>query len=420
MAPSRLILAAAGLALSMADAPACGPFYAQAPPTLDYYLQRLPAKSIEDLLGDTKPAPQLTKDPVLNESEIEADFASGPSPQLVQKMDALLAKLRQNYTGPDDDNLLQDFRDLAAGNGSATEILDYIKWRFTSRDLFVPADPNQFPPPTPSDNTDAIDGPSAKASPALMPHWIYLKGAYLYDMGNPKEAESFFDRVMADYPHSPRAEVSLFMKARCEVAESPGDDSFYVSPAANPQVATALSGARRTFEQYLKQYPHGRYRIDALGWLGGVEYRAGDAVLAMTYYIQQTEAADHPEDYQAAVVMLEKCLSGLPDNDPKYLDQLAEHPTLALALTYAMINGATPAGPDGDESDSVPNSAQMRDARQKVLPKLASAVLAHKRLYQGVGGQEKYIAILAHAASDQGHQDQALELIRMARLDGER
>jgi hypothetical protein len=137
MAPFRLTLVALGSLAYCGKALGCGGPDIEVPPTLDYYLQRLPAKSIVEVLNESGLTPKLGTQSVIDQGELETAFAAGPSPQLVAKIDDLLKKARQNYTGPEDVNLLQDFRDLAAGAGMPAEVEDYVKWRFSHRDLFV-------------------------------------------------------------------------------------------------------------------------------------------------------------------------------------------------------------------------------------------------------------------------------------------
>ncbi|HEY0256455.1 MAG TPA: tetratricopeptide repeat protein [Candidatus Methylacidiphilales bacterium] len=106
--------------------------------------------------------------------------------------------------------------------------------------------------------------------------------------------------------------------------------------------------------------------------------------------------------------MIEKILAReRPDNEAT-LDAVAEHPPVALALAYFALNFTQPKDSYDDQDYQMFNTW-----RHAVLPKLGQAVLRHKNLYQGAAWQDRYLAILAHAASDQGDQKQALNLIAM-------
>ncbi len=375
----------------------------EVPPTIDVLLTKLPAKSIMEVLDDEGKIPKLGAEEAVDEAKLRADFATGPSPALVAEVDAMLVKARHNYVGPGDVNLLQDLRDVAAGHGKPDEVKEYVDFRLKHRDWLTP-DLNQ-------DHLKEIDGKIASASPELMPHWLYFKGAIYYKAIDDKNSEVNFDKVLKDFQYSARAETALFMKGRCKLSQSVSQDGD--TPEQMAKMLPARAEAKEIFEAYLKKYPKGRYVNDVLGWLGGVEYRSNFPEAALGYYIQQIDNVDHPEDIRAAVIMIEKCLLNSPSTNGPFIDKIAQHPALALALTYCTVNNAWENSLQGDDSDKELEE-KMKQARKQVLPKLAAAVLAHKDLYTGDRGQARYFAVLANAASDQGEETQAKGLIQMA------
>ena len=175
--------------------------------------------------------------------------------------------------------------------------------------------------------------------------------------------------------------------------------------------------ARALFEAYLKKYPQGRFVADACGWLGDL---VDDPATALSYFIRQVEAPGHPEVRKAALFMCERVLSDAPMDDEKTFALAAAHPTIAMGLTYLVMN--SPYAPDEkedhppvDEIVSTQNeSARAKKWRQKVLPRLAAQVAARKEAYQSDPWEPRYLAILAQAASAAGNSEQALQLTEMS------
>lgn len=399
MALRQLTFVASLLFLVEGFAVATGGDYDIAPEPLSYYLKRLPAKSISQVLEDSGPLPKPGTTSVINATELNADFAHGPSPELVKKIDVLLEKARTNYSGPIDDNILQDLRDLAAGTGPAAEVADYAHWRLANPDLSAL---KGEPPPE-------VEQKLAAASGALKPHWLYLLGAIHYKAADDTTSETFFDRVLTEFPNTARVEAALFMKGRCRLSQAVDADPWAnPNKKKTPEASATRDQAKALFQDYLTRFPQGRYRIDVIGWIGAADYRSSNFASALGSYIQQIESSTHPEDIPAATVMIEKCLYHLRDSNSTDVDEVAKHPAVALALTYFAVNTALAHDWYGTNSDS-----QAQTWRHELLPKLATAVLNHKDLYRGKLGQDRYVAILAHAASDNGDQDGALKLVRL-------
>jgi TolA-binding protein len=402
LTPSAILLT---LGLGTVHLFATGGGYDEVPIALDYYLQRVPAKSVSQIYAEMGDAASSAQPIELPHDELIRDFSQGPSAKLVGKIDHLLAQSRSPYAGPIQINLLQDLRDVA-GNQQATgtEMGAYARWRFDHLDVFKKAEMNTWEKPKlPQTGLPEIEAEISKSSKPMLAHWLYLKGAFYYMNGDDTQSETYFDRVLSEFPNNPRAEPALFMKGRCRLSQSvtQNDDGMQSD-------ATKKDEAKVIFQSYLSKYPKGRYLSDVIGWLGGVAYRSSDPAAALGYYTRQLEMKDHPENFGAALVMIEKVLARERPDNQATLDEVAEHPPVALALAYFALNFTQAKEGDNDQDYDVFNAW-----RHAVLPKLGQAVLRHKNLYQGEAWQDRYLAILIHAASDQGDQKQALDLIAM-------
>jgi TolA-binding protein len=376
--------------------------------TLDALIKGLPAKSISSVLGDQGISLVTNSASVIVPDELRAEFSKGPSARLAHAMDSLLREARKSCSSAADLNLLQDLKDLSLGKASASEAGAYVDWRLAHRDLFMkPSDKMSWDRPKIDPQVIAeLDGKIAASSEALLPHWIYLKGAYYYNLINDTESEKCFDRILKEYPSAPRAETALFMKGRCLLSQSVKID--------NPH-AVKLEEARKWFIQYLQTYPEGRYRNDVLGWLGGVDYRSGHYAEAIDSYIRQVENTEHPEDQPAAVAMIEKCFYHASDSNDLELDHLARHPAAAMALAYYAIHQVSLQANWWNSQDEINQTNANRTSwRSKILSKLADAVLAEKKYYRSRLDLNRFVAILAHAASDQGKAKEATELLKLA------
>ncbi len=367
--------------------------YEAAPPTLDYYLSKLPRKNFSTIVA--KPVATTLLYPGLDSAldDLAKSFGNGPSPKLVQEVDVDLVRARANLAENSDLNALENIRDAAAVEGvPGTEMRDYVLWRKDHNSWFSAREVSP-------EDLAAVSQKMEAASPALKPCWLYLLGALNFHMSKIKEAEACFDGVLAGPQPNAASEMALYMKGRCQFA-------FHFDSYAD--------ASKKTFHQYLKLYPKGRFSADCWGWLGGLEKDYG---LALVDFVKQAEATDHPEVFDSAVKQIEENIMDISrDPGTQSFDQIAQHPELALALTYAILNTTT-IPLQGDDHHSVPTPTEetrLKDWRTAALPKLATAVLSHQRLYKGAVGEERYLTILAHAASDHGDQKQALALIALA------
>ncbi len=411
---------------------ATGGFDDTPPPTLPYYLDRLPAKPPSLIFEETYGAPQEPAKPTDFKKallSLAADCEKNrPPAEGLAATDKLLVQARLDPTRAAAlCNLLEDVRDLFASAPPAPgkAAARYIRWRVDHADSF-----NLVWDPAKSGlHTTSNDGPvqpdrdslgpvidkllAAPEEKSLRAHWLYLRGACDY----PTAGADFFQRVVDEFPDDPRAEVARFMLARCKLVASRSHGETGGAADSSPKNAddpatVDRNAARALFEDYLKRYPQGRFVADVPGWLGALAFDAEDYSGALDEYIRQAEMPGHPEVLKSAGFMCERCLSRLASaNDTAALDKVSLHPRLAMSLIYLLVNS-----PEADNYDGKFDSpAQVARWRAALLPRLATVVAAHQEDYKGHGWQGWYLAILAQAASGTGDQAKALTLCAMDR-----
>lgn len=402
-----------------AESLGCGGSFDEAPPTLPFYLHRLPAKSLEEIYGETMPQPDgkgwgdyQNKLPALSQ-ELESKTAA----ELLPEIDHLLELAHFDANASAElFNLLHDLHDAFSVAAPRGELAAYVRWRCEHADwlgLSWRNEPRERrsrwdDPKVPGEKSVEIEKQLAAASPALRPQWLYLRGALGFKNGEDTESQRWFERVLAEAPNHPRAESALFMDARCQLSRS----RTYSEKAEDQEAAAAnRPRARELFGKYLEKYPHGILAADALGWLGAIAYDAGDYAGALRSYITQTELPSHPEIRPSALLMCEKTLSHIasaPNDDA--LREVALHPRVAMGLIYLIVNTSEADNFNGQEDDP----AEVRKWRRAILPRLASAVARENRFFRDPVWQPRFLAILAYAASGAGRQEEALKLTEMA------
>jgi hypothetical protein len=85
-------------------------------------------------------------------------------------------------------------------------------------------------------------------------------------------------------------------------------------------------------------------------------------------------------------------------------------------MLYLIVNSTESDNFNG-EFDNVET---VKEWKKKILPQLARAVAAEKERYQQTAWKPRYLAVLAQAASGDGNQKQALELVAMAGAEVEK
>ena len=412
----RSAILAVALAAVQPHVRASGDFYEEPLQTLADYLRldQLPAKSIAQVLAETgqSAAPAAKID---FQAELLA-LPKKPGAEALASLDKMLAAARAAADTPLL-NLLHDVRDLFAGPATAAESAEYLEWRVTMADRFgvsfdkskaaEPAPERERPAPNPAFNAE-IERQHAKASPALKPHWLYLRAAADWLGGKIPESQTRFLQVAADFPKHPRAETAMLMALRCAIWKTRKPEYTQTDRQLNEGERVK---AKKLFDEYFAKYPHGRFYGDALGWLGAFAWDGGDYATALRCYAQQLDLPEHPELADAAADMIEKTLSRLAA-DPRYavLAEVARHPAAAQALAYLVLNTSESDNYNG-KFDAVD---EVRGWRKKVLPRLAAAISAEQKLYAGAEWKPRYLAMLAGAASGAGQHEQALKLIESA------
>jgi TolA-binding protein len=369
------------------------------PARLSDTLDMLPGKSLGEIFIETsgiKP-PAQSWDPA-KLRELADRIGKEPLPNLLKAADDLIAQARASYTpGSDSCNLAHDVRDavaVSAENPSAAR--EYILERLDGKL-----------------SGDALDQRAEAAKGAIKANWLYLCGAKRFASGDREECQSWFNRVVKEFPKSPRAEMAMFMSARCAFSATRkiADESTEAS-VKDSALANARKIAIGKFETLRKRYPHGRFDADALGWLGALAYDSNDYLKALDYYIAQAETSGHPETLMSAIYNCEKTLAHLAPKlggDAAFA-LIARHPRIAMAFTYLVI-----ASPEADNYNGKwDNPADVRKWRRTILPRIATAVAKQKDKYKSDDWQPRYLAMLVHAASATGNQAQALQLSQIS------
>lgn len=375
------------------------------PPPLDDYLDRLPAKSFGRIFLELDPdvAPPDGPPPDF-EAEMEnlyQKFPGTPRENLRQEMGRLLQLARDYYQGPAWSNYFHDLYDLFGLPEEVTdeEIAGYMQWRAAMGRLSVGGREAAL------ERVEEIKAILARTEGPLRAQLLYLAGAMLHRSGERVQSREFFQQVAVDHPETPRAETALFMVARCEFALARINRESWQRPGA-----TDVADAVAAFELYLEKYPEGRFVADSHGWLGGLSFDIGDYPAALKHYIRQIETPGHPEVLKSALFMCERVLSRAIAKDSGHeelLGLVAEHPGVAMGFLYYVLNR-----PMRGAEDREPISAHVW--QQQILPQLAAEVVGRKAQYEVGDWQPAYLAILAHAASAEGDQDRALEIVAMA------
>jgi len=398
--PGMKAAAIVGLCLvAAADCYATGGDSYEYPAKLSDTLDILPGKSLGEIFLETStihPPAESWNSARLR--ELADRLGKQPVQQLLKTADDLIAQARESYTaGSDSCNLAHDVRDavaVSAENPAAAR--EYILARL-DRSL----------------HGDELHKRAESATGAIKANWLYLCGATRFAGGDREECQEWFDRVVKEFPKSPRAEMAMFMSARCAFSAT----RTIAGESTEESVKdSALAKARKTaiakFEALRKKYPRGRFDADALGWLGAVAFDSNDYLKALDYYIAQAETPGHPETLMSAIYNCEKALGHLapkPGGDAAFA-LIARHPRIAMAFAYLVL-----ASPEADNYNGKwDNPADVRKWRRTILPRIAAAVAKQKDAYKSNDWQPRYLAMLVHAASASGNHSQALQLSQIS------
>jgi TolA-binding protein len=388
-----------------------GDSFDEVAPSLGDSLDFLPGKSLGEIFLETDARPSEQGTPNFDEEilKLAERLRSEPAASLVPVADGLLARARQNYSrGGEWCNLLHDVRDVLVGSAQNKDAAaDYLKWRIENKNPFTPSETKPSP-------TAELEKNAREASGPLKPHWLYLMGAATFSAGDRTDCLPWFERVVKEFPKHPRAEIALFMVARCAFWES--RRGIYSMDERSEEEARERAPARKKaaaiFERYRKQYPQGRFEADALGWLGALAFDSEEYLKALEYYIAQAETPGHPETIKSAVFMCEKSLVRVaekPDSTAAFA-MIARHPRIAMGFTYLVLSAPEAKNYDGE----IDKPADVKKWRRTILPRIAAEVVKQKQIYQSGDWKPRYLAMLAQAASANDNQEQALQLTNLS------
>ena len=396
-------------------------------PSLGDALDFLPGKSLGEIFLETDAHPSDNETPDFDDEilKLSQRLRSEPAAPLVAVTDGLIAQARQHYSkGGESCNLLHDVRDVLTGSAQNKKAAaDYLKWRVEHKTLFAPAEKTDGADEEQSESTSSdvdLEKKARETSGPLKAHWQYLVGAASFRSGDRTRCLPWFERVTKEFPTHPRAEIALFMQARCAFSASRrGTNSRDErTEEETREHAPARKKAAEIFERYRKQYPRGRFEADALGWLGALAFDGEDSLKALEYYIAQAETPGHPETIKSAVFMCEKCLVRVaekPDSSAAFA-MIARHPRIAMGFTYLVLSAPEAKNYDG----KIDKPADVKKWRRTILPRIAAEVVRQKEIYQSGDWKPRYLAMLAQAASATGNQDQALQLTNLSPAELER
>jgi TolA-binding protein len=446
------LLAAPVVALS------CGSFFYPAPPTLDRFPERLPVKTMRELLKETHPPPAdaATFHQLSEETRaIAAALGIAPRDELLPRIDATLSRNRAGDYRKRFANCLLDLRDVLANEGApSAEISAYAAWRAEAMDW----DDGFFKKPPPSeswqftpeqlaemrrvweqklnDTAQRLAAEAAKAAPALKPHWLVQAGAWQFKHARFDDAARLFQQVIDEAPQHLRAEVARLMLARARI-EKWRTQIEGIARKGEPetrQTAAALTEAEKALDAYLAVHPTGRFARDIPGWRGGIMRDRGYPVAALEFFLKQIDFTDHPEIVRRAVRECEICLEAFDaaemeetvENTRLPLEEIARRPLAALAVVYHFLDSGSRRDfddmlyrldtlTDRDITEEyLPPVLRMRRAGREILPALAQAVASQKENYGGSAWRPKYLTVLAWAASEAGDHRQAVRVCDLA------
>ncbi|MEO7723943.1 MAG: hypothetical protein ABIU29_04530 [Chthoniobacterales bacterium] len=376
--------------------------------TVGESLDFLPGKSLGEIFleAGAEPSDDEAIDLSADVLQIAERLRAEPATRLLPAVDQLLAQARQHYASRGDwCNLLHDVRDVVAGSAAdKNAAADYIKWRVENKEMFFHGEGGG--------DASELEKRAQAATGTLKVHWLYLCGAATYRAGDREACRKWFQQVVREFPKHPRAEIALFMDARCAFAASRKDFDPYNQTPPDAVRMAVQERATKLFERYLQQYPQGRFVADSLGWLGALAFDGGDYLKALEDYIAQAETPAHPETLKSAIFMCERSLAAVaakPDGDAAFV-LIARHPRIAMGFTYLVLSAMEADNYDGKYD----TPADVKKWRRTILPRIAAAVAKQKQFYKSGDWQPRYLALLAQAASASGNQAQALQITNLS------
>ncbi len=374
----------------------CTGWWEPAPPGLGHQMERLPAKSLGQLLIETGLGVESPATP-LDETAARTAWIQAiqtlPRKEAVVTLDAALVSARATGAVRDVFNLLHDLRDACADAAvTPADLAPYAQWRMQ----------HDWSSALEGEGRSELEKKFGTAPAGLAPYYLYLQGAALFRAGREADAIPVFENLLARYPGSARVEAARFVLARCHTDQTRVP---YFNARENVDL---IQRAKAAMLDYLKRYPEGRFAADARGWMGGLEYLRRDYIKALAWFLDQLQDRKHPEQTRSASAMIERVLAGLlVAPDAGELRELARHPVIATAAVHWICTTG-----EADMNDGVwDRPDRVAKWRKKLLAAIAVAVAEEKKAWQSSGMELRMAFVLAHAASAAGDHAGALEIL---------
>ncbi|MGH9944319.1 MAG: hypothetical protein ACRD9R_18385, partial [Pyrinomonadaceae bacterium] len=198
----------------------------------------------------------------------------------------------------------------------------------------------------------------------------FLEAAILYQEDKFFEAAQSFAALAALHPRSEKREAALLLAGLAHLKQSgsyqPDDVSGVSSkPCAGCRDAS-WRAARASFTRLLREYPRGRYVVEARGWNAFLSLRVGDYGAALADYYRLLADEDNRAALAEALKSLDMARPHADEASLKRLEaELMDEPPVALVYAYHNIyNYALDLGPydfpliEDEEDESAADSSQ--------------------------------------------------------------
>jgi outer membrane protein assembly factor BamD (BamD/ComL family) len=175
---------------------------------------------------------------------------------------------------------------------------------------------------------------------ALADNIAYLRAAILYRQEKMGEAARAFSELAARYPRSEKREAALYMNgvALLRLHCPPGGDETQKDGGCEEAPVV-----REAFRRVLREYPRGRYALDARGWLARLALDEGDRATALAEYYRLLSVATDPRTKGSLLVSLRLTRHHADAEDMRRVEaELADEPAAALIYAYHNIYNYAP------------------------------------------------------------------------------
>ena len=351
---------------------ACGPFFYQAPPSLEHYPQRIPGKTWREIFHEMNPEPadaSTSAEIAKKCARLVAELPQRPVDARLEMIDQLIQENRSGDFRLRAANFLHELRELSIDDAVLASAEPYLTWQISRLNLragFI------LYPPTPrwnwdkddlqkatteyqsklSDATQWLDEAIASDGGLLLPYLKTQKAALLFSYGNHPEAISLFTEVLNLYPEHPRAEVARLMRGRSslelarQIAKKPQP-----SQQDRDQTWKLNNDAQADFEACLNQSPPHRFAADASGWVAAVASDRGDLGNAIRWQIKRLDIQPTREVTRSVLRECDQFFARLYGENPQHLDpeeieytipfaEIGRHPEVCRLFVYQSLDPA--------------------------------------------------------------------------------